>query len=59
MNHWPQWVFLALTFIGLLLTVHDHGKPRKPDNAWVTLITTAITLWLLAAGGFFTGMFAP
>lgn len=59
MSHWPQWCYLAIVFWGFSLAIRDHGKPRKPENAWISAVAIAITMTLLALGGFFSGMFAP
>ena len=53
MSAWPQWVILALMFMGLGMSIGLHGKPRDDKyNAWATLIATALEAWLLYAGGF-------
>lgn len=57
MSYWPQYVYLALCFFGLGITIAQHGQPRKDENAWSTLIASAIVLALLYFGGFFNGMF--
>lgn len=49
----PAIITIVLMSAGLLLTAHDHGKPRKPNNFWTTLLSTAITLGLLLWGGYF------
>lgn len=57
MSHWPQWLLLILFFIGVVMAAYEHGKPRKPENLFVHLIATAITLIILIFGGFFRGLF--
>ena len=49
----PQIIVIVLMSISLLTTAHDHGKPRKDNNFWTTLLSTAITFGLLVWGGFF------
>jgi hypothetical protein len=49
----PQIIYIAITFIGLLLTANQHGKPRKNTNLWITLISTTIAYSILIWGGFF------
>lgn len=51
---WPQYAYLALTFIGLGMAAEQHGKPKTGTHSfWATLIATALLLGLLWAGGFF------
>lgn len=51
---WPQYVYLALTLIGLGIEVERHGEPKTgAHNCVTTLIATVLVLWLLHAGGFF------
>jgi hypothetical protein len=49
----PAIIVLAISGISLLITAHDHGKPRSDNNFWISLIGTIITLGLLYWGGFF------
>lgn len=53
----PQIIYLALVFIEMLLVAYLHGKPRKPYNFWDSFIGFAITITLLAWGGFFAPLF--
>lgn len=57
MEHWPQYTYLVLMFLGLLVSIHEHGKPRSNGNAFSFVIGTAIGASLLIAGGFFKGVF--
>jgi hypothetical protein len=50
---WPQYAYLALTFLGLGISIAKHGEPRSPHNFGHDVIATALILWLLIAGGFF------
>lgn len=58
MSHWPQWLYLALMFTGILCVAYDHGKPRKV-NLFVHLIGVAVVMAILIFGGFFHGMLTP
>ena len=62
--HWPQWAFVILTILSLLITADRHGKemlvtagPEKGEvqryNFGVSLIRAATWLFILIAGGFF------
>jgi hypothetical protein len=51
--HAPQIVLIVLIFVSLILSAHDHGKPRKPDNFWISLVSAALMLLLLWWGRFF------
>lgn len=59
MSHWPQWLYLSLLFIGIVITAYEHGKPRKPENLFWHLIAVAIIITILIFGGFFRGLFSP
>lgn len=51
---WPQFIYLALTFVGLGLAWERDGRPKTGEYSVVTdLIATAIVCGLLYAGGFF------
>ena len=56
MEFWPQYTYLALNFLGLGIAIANHGEPRTNESAITSIIATAITFSLLAAGGFFKGM---
>jgi hypothetical protein len=52
--NWPQitWLVLAGMYFGACVVM--HGKPKTGKyNAVSTLISIAIEIWLLRAGGFF------
>ncbi len=51
--HWPQIVYVVITFLGLVFSIRDHGKPRDANNAWHTVIALTISYGLLIMGGFF------
>ena len=51
---WPQWTWLAMMAIGLLIAAHEHGKARTGrESFWTSAIAAAIHVALLLAGGFF------
>ena len=50
---WPQYVFAALTLVGIGISLANHGKPRTPESFWRTLFAALFELWLLKEGGFF------
>lgn len=50
---WPQWTFVSLVAVNLLLAAHLHGKPREPHSFFVQLVALASWLPLLYFGGFF------
>lgn len=54
MMRWPQWLVIGLHIFSLGIGAADHGKPRSPQNFWYQLIGSAISLWLLWIGGFFS-----
>ena len=49
---WPVYAYLAITLIGLGVSLAKHGEYVKV-NFWSTLISTSIILFLLYKGGFF------
>jgi len=44
-------------FLGLLVSVHEHGRPRSNGNAFGFIVGTIVAASLLIAGGFFKGVF--
>lgn len=50
---WPQILYLALTMIGLGITLAKHGEERQPYSIWDALLAVATSYPLLWAGGFF------
>ena len=50
----PQIIYLTLVFLSLGIALEQHGTPKEGNNNfWVNFIATAITISLLAWGGFF------
>lgn len=44
MNH-GLWVLYGLCFVALLMSAHDHGKPRTgTENFWITICATVVHL---------------
>ncbi|MFC0245790.1 hypothetical protein ACFOLL_12770 [Falsochrobactrum ovis] len=54
MMGWPQITMIVLLALGIGVSAAKHGDPRPPYSIGVALISSAITVWLLIAGGFFT-----
>lgn len=50
--HWPQITMIALMSVSCAITAIKHGEPREPHSIWPQLISTAIIVGLLYAGGF-------
>ena len=48
----PQFILLAMMFVGLGMSMAKHGEPDK-YNGWASLVTKLILLGLLWWGGFF------
>lgn len=51
---WPQGIYLALTAVGLGVTIAKHGEPKGNYSVGTALVSLAITLPLLWWGGFFS-----
>lgn len=51
---WPQWPWLALVLISLLIVANRHGKAREPWSLPAYLLTVAVEITLLFFGGFFS-----
>ena len=49
----PQWIWIGLQGVGLLIAAYEHGKTRKNTNFWSTLIAVTIANSILYWGGFF------
>ena len=61
MWHWPQLVMLGLWIYNITYTAVNHGKPKverdgqpHKHNAWTALTGTAIGIWLLYMGGWWS-----
>lgn len=51
---WPQIVWIALSAMGLGISLIKHGEQRKSNyNFWVTLISLGFEMLILWKGGFF------
>lgn len=52
---WPEYTYLALTVLGLGYVTAKHGQPKEDGyNVVTSLVTTAVVLFLLWWGGFFS-----
>jgi len=49
----PQIIYMTLSLTSLLVAINNHGKERKPENAWGTVVAMLIVWPLLYWGGFF------
>ena len=56
MTLWPQYTFLALAMLDIGLALGKHGQPKSNFNVWVTMLSTALILFVLFKGGFFDEM---
>lgn len=52
---WPQLIYIVLAVIGLFVNIERHGRPREGTyNGVASFIATALFIWLLWWGGFFS-----
>ena len=51
--HWPQWTYLILLLLSLLIHGRKHGEPRDPYNGFEAMIAFGVCLFILICGGFF------
>jgi hypothetical protein len=51
--HWPQITYLALSMLGLGVTMAKHGESKGEYNVLASLIVSIILIWILGCGGFF------
>lgn len=56
MDHWPQYLYLALAFIEPGYSIANNGKSRTNESAVAHSIAMLFILSILYAGGFFKGM---
>ena len=40
-------IYLALNTLGLGIAIGQHGKERRPENAWVALLSYIISISLV------------
>jgi len=51
---WPQWVTAISYAIGALLSAALHGHKRTGEHSFpISLVVSAIGIFVLTAGGFF------
>ena len=55
----PQYIWITLVAVKLLLAANLHGKERKQKvhNFWDSLLGTMLAVLILAWGGFFNELF--
>lgn len=52
---WPQITYIVLIAIGMTKALVLHGQPQKTKhNFWASLIASAILIFILYCGGFFS-----
>lgn len=54
--HFGIWqiIYLCILLMGVGISIGKHGESQGNYNGWVTLISAAIQITLLALGGFFS-----
>lgn len=53
---WPQYAYIGLTLLGLGFVLAKTGEPKTGKYSfWASVFSTALVLWLLYEGGFWTG----
>jgi LPXTG-motif cell wall-anchored protein len=53
----PALIWLALAFIGLMISAHMHGKPETGKHSvWLRIVGLSIAGGLLYWGGFFASV---
>lgn len=54
--HWPQITWIVIASLALFVTAVRNGKPKTGEyNFALDVCSTAVAVWLLWSGGFFTG----
>lgn len=51
--NWPQWTLLILYFLSMLGHAISHGKPRADYSFPTAVMSFALVMFVLIAGGFF------
>jgi len=52
--HWPQYVYIGMCALQLLLASLVDGKPKTGTNSLaLNMLSVAFGTWLLWCGGFF------
>ena len=50
---WPQIVMIVLYVVNVVIDAQRHGEPKDgKHNVLVTLVGSALGVWVLWAGGF-------
>lgn len=50
---WPQITMIVIFAMSIGISMVQHGNPQPPKNFWISLLSAAIELGILIAGGFF------
>lgn len=51
---WPQWLYLSLMLVGLIVHAYMNGKPRVGKYEFGPhLVAVLISIFILTKGGFF------
>ncbi len=53
MFHWPQITMIVIFAIAGTVSIIEHGKPKGNHSMFTMLISIALEVWILSAGGFF------
>ncbi len=51
--HWPQWTWIIMTIVLLVLSQAGYAAERKAGTAALSIAMNIAQLLILAAGGFF------
>lgn len=51
---WPQWTWVIVVVLGLIIDAAEHGKPKGEYNFPMGLIGKVIAAFILICGGFFS-----
>lgn len=51
---WPQWSYLTITVIAIVLAAAEHGEPKTGNfNFGTFMLSIFVAMFLLVSGGFF------
>lgn len=48
----PQYIYIALLILTLVVNAIEHGKPKRDYNINTALGAMALNIWLMYEGGF-------
>ena len=57
MSTWPQWTWIVLAGIGLLIHAANNDEPGPKFNVIVKMIDVGVAYFILYSGGFFKPLF--